>query len=89
MALGARKADVVRLFMIAGLKLALAGILVGIVVALTTVPMMGSLLYGVAPIDPLTFLVAPVVLLGAALLASALPARRAAAGDAARALRAE
>jgi predicted permease len=89
MALGARRADVVRLFMIAGLKLAVAGIVVGMAAALGAAPMMRDLLYGVDPIDPLTFLLAPVMLLGTALLAAALPARRAAAADAARALRAE
>ena len=89
MALGARRVDVMRLFVVAGVKLTLAGILFGVAVALAVTPMMRELLYAVDAFDPLTYVLTPILLLGAALLATALPARRAASADAVRALRAE
>jgi ABC-type lipoprotein release transport system permease subunit len=51
--------------------------------------LMKSLLFGISPLDPLTYVAAPVVLVAAAVLASYLPARRAAAVDPVIALRAE
>ena len=50
---------------------------------------MKSLLFGISPLDPLTYAVVPLVLVSAALLASYLPARRAAAVDPVESLRAE
>jgi ABC-type antimicrobial peptide transport system permease subunit len=89
MALGARKAHVMRLFVAEGMTLALGGILLGSLGALVVTPMMGGLLFGVDPADPLTLLMTPGVLLLAALAACAVPASRAARADPTSALRSE
>jgi putative ABC transport system permease protein len=89
MALGARQADVLKLVVSQGMTVALIGAGVGIAGALLLVRVMKSLLYGVQPTDPLTFLLVPAVLCGTALLATWLPARRAAKVDPMRALRYE
>ena len=77
MALGAQKADVLRLVLGQGLKLVLVGVAIGIVGALALTRFMFSFLYGVKPTDPMTFLAVSLILTGAALLASYIPARRA------------
>jgi putative ABC transport system permease protein len=77
MALGARHSDVLRLVMGHGSKLALLGVGIGIAGALALARFLSSLLYGIKPTDPLTFLIVSVVLIGVALLASYIPARRA------------
>ena len=89
MALGASRADVVRLVAGHGMRLALAGAAIGLVGALTLARLMSSLLYGVTPSDPLTFLVALAGLVSVALLASYIPARRAITVDPMEALREE
>jgi ABC-type lipoprotein release transport system permease subunit len=61
-----------------GGRLALAGIVAGTIAAALAAVAMQSLLYEVRGLDPLTFAIAPVVLALAALLASYVPARRAA-----------
>jgi len=78
MALGAHRGNVLGLVVRAGLKLALAGIVLGLVVALALTRVLGNLLFGVTPNDPLTIIVVSLLLLGIALLACWLPARRAA-----------
>jgi putative ABC transport system permease protein len=88
-ALGARPAQVLRLVLRQGLTLALAGIATGLAAAWVLSRYVASLLYGVTPHDPLTFVAIPVVLLLVALLASILPARRAVRIDPVAALRAE
>ncbi|MGE3277713.1 MAG: ABC transporter permease [Vicinamibacterales bacterium] len=76
-AVGANDAGVLALIMGHGLRLAGAGILVGTGAALLLTRLMSSLLYGVAPSDPVTFVVVPVALAAVAALASAIPALRA------------
>jgi predicted lysophospholipase L1 biosynthesis ABC-type transport system permease subunit len=88
-ALGARGADVVRMVLGQGLAMAALGVGAGLVAALAATRFLSGLLYGVSPTDPPTFAAVAVTLLGAGLLASWLPARRAVRVDPARALRAE
>ncbi|HET9409035.1 MAG TPA: ABC transporter permease [Candidatus Sulfotelmatobacter sp.] len=77
MALGARRDDILRLFLRKGVALAGVGIVAGVVFSASTASMMASLLYGVRPHDPAVFLIVPLLLLAVAALASYLPARRA------------
>ena len=77
MALGAQQRDVLRLILGQGTKLALLGLCAGIVAALLLTRLMASLLYGVSATDPLTFGTVAIVLLGGAVTASYIPARRA------------
>jgi putative ABC transport system permease protein len=76
-ALGAGPADILRLVMGQGIGLALAGIAVGLVCAAVVTRGLEKLLYGVKPLDPATFAVVVAVLLGAAVMASFIPSRRA------------
>jgi predicted permease len=77
MALGARRADILRMFLGKGVALAGVGIVTGLVFSASTASMMASLLYGVRPHDPAVFLIVPLLLFAVAVLASYLPARRA------------
>jgi len=77
MALGARREDILRMFLHKGVALAGMGIVAGLVFSAATASMMASLLYGVRPHDPAVFLIVPLLLLAVAALASYLPARRA------------
>jgi predicted permease len=77
MALGARRGDILRMFLRKGVALAGLGIVAGLVVSAATASMMASLLYGVRPHDPAVFLIVPLLLFAIAVLASYLPARRA------------
>jgi len=88
-ALGATRGDVNRMFLFQGLKPALAGMTLGIVIAAFAVRILRSQLFGVAPTDPLTFVVVPSVLLVVALLACLLPTVKATRLDPTVALRAE
>jgi putative ABC transport system permease protein len=77
MALGAKRADVLRLVVRQGMILALIGLCIGLIGALSLSRVMRSMLHGVSPTDPLTFTGVSIVLLGVALLACLIPARRA------------
>jgi predicted permease len=81
MALGARRGDILRMFLGKGVALAGLGIVAGLVFSAATASMMASLLYGVRPHDPAVFLIAPLLLFAIAVLASYLPARHAAMVD--------
>ena len=76
-AVGARSTNILRLVIRQGLKLAGTGLLIGVVAALILSRLMSSMLYGVSATDPVSLLVAILVLGLAALLACLLPALRA------------
>jgi len=88
-ALGAQKRDILSLVVGQGVKLALTGAAVGIAGAFAATRLISSLLFGVTPTDPLTFLGVSLLLLLVAVLASWLPARRATKVDPMEALRCE
>jgi predicted permease len=88
-ALGADRRDVRRLIVQQGVGLGAIGIAIGGVLALAASQVLGSLLLGVSPADPLTFVAITLLFLGTTLLATWAPARRAMAIDPVRALRAE
>jgi len=77
MALGAARTDVLRLIVGEAARLVAVAGIIGIVAALALTRLLRTLLFGVQPTDLATFLIAPVVLGSVALLAAALPARRA------------
>jgi putative ABC transport system permease protein len=77
LALGAQSQNILRMVLRQGLGLAIAGAAVGLVCALIVSHLMAGLLYGVRPTDPLTFAGVAVLLIGVALLACYVPARRA------------
>jgi predicted permease len=77
MALGARREDILRMFLHRGVVLAGVGVIVGLVFSASAASVMASLLYGVRPHDPAVFLIVPLLLFAIAVLASYLPARRA------------
>jgi putative ABC transport system permease protein len=89
MALGAERGQVARQVVGGSLKLALLGVAAGLATAAGLTGFLASLLYEVRPLDPATFAAVFGVLLGVALLASYLPARRAAKVDPVVALRCE
>ncbi|HLK17313.1 MAG TPA: ABC transporter permease [Bryobacteraceae bacterium] len=89
LALGARPADVRLMFVRYGAGLCAIGIAIGIGAAAAVTPLMKSLLYGVAPVDPMTFTAVPVALVVATLAASYLPARRVSAVDPVACMKAE
>jgi len=88
-ALGAERLDVLSLVVGKGLKLAVIGSAIGLVCALAITRLVSRLLYGVSPLDPVTFASMPLLLVVVAMLASWIPARRAARVDPMEALRYE
>ncbi len=89
LALGAQKRELRWMFVRSALVLTAIGVAIGLGAAAGLTQLMKSLLFGVSPVDPVTYVGIPVVLAACAALASYLPARRAAAIDPMEALRAE
>ena len=89
MALGAQARQVRALYLRRGMIIVAAGLLLGLSAAAAVTRLMQSLLFGVAPLDPITFIAMPSVLAAAALLATYLPARRALSVDPVETMRAE
>jgi putative ABC transport system permease protein len=77
MALGAGRAEVVKLVVRQGMVLTVTGMGAGLLTALAVTRTLSSLLYGVRPMDPATFMAVPIVLICVALAACFIPARRA------------
>jgi len=77
MALGAQRSDVLRMVLADGARMTLAGVCIGMVAALALTRLMSSMLFGVAPTDPLTFAAVALLLGSIALLACCVPAQRA------------
>jgi len=88
-ALGAERSDILGLVLTRGARLALTGVGIGMAAALGVTRVMASLLFGVGPADPLTFIVVFAVFTLVAVLACYIPARRAAGVDPMAALRYE
>jgi len=77
MALGAQRSDVLKMTVGQGLRLVLTGVAIGLAAAFVLTRVMATLLFGVSPTDPLTFVSISIVLIGVAALASYIPALRA------------
>lgn len=88
-ALGARARQAVAVFVREGLRLSLLGTVLGVLLGMISTPLLRALLFGVHPLDPLTFTCVGLAVTAAAVLASWAPARRAAAVNPAETLRAD
>jgi putative ABC transport system permease protein len=89
MALGARSADIFRLVIKQGMTNVLIGIAVGLILSLIATRILSGLLYGISATDPVTIIQASLLLVGTALLACLIPARKATRSDPLTALRTE
>jgi len=89
LALGAQKGGLKWMFVRSALVLTGIGVVIGVCAAAGLMQLMKSLLFGISPLDPFTYIAIPLVLVASAALASYLPARRAASVDPVEALRAE
>jgi ABC-type antimicrobial peptide transport system permease subunit len=77
MAIGAQRSDMLRMILRRGLRLTLAGLLAGLAASAVLTHFLTHMLYGVKPLDPVTFAAVSIVLLGVSALASFAPAWRA------------
>ena len=77
MALGAEAGSVRWLIVSQGVRLLIAGTMVGLIAAFAISRLLGNLVFGISPTDPLTFVGMPLLLAGVALIANLVPARRA------------
>jgi hypothetical protein len=89
LAMGAEPRAVVRMVVRQGTGIALVGLVVGVGLALPMARLLNSMLYGVTPWDPIAYIATPLILAGVAMLASWIPARRAARTDPVEALRSQ
>jgi len=89
LALGAQRSGLRWMFVRSALALTAIGVVIGMGAAAALTQLMKSLLFGVSPLDPVTYVAIPLVLAVCAVLASYLPARRAAGVDPVEALRSE
>jgi ABC-type antimicrobial peptide transport system permease subunit len=89
LALGAQRGSLSWMFIRSALVLTGIGAVIGICAATALTQSLRSLLFGITPLDPISYVTVPCVLIAAALLASYLPARRAASVDPMHALRTE
>jgi ABC-type antimicrobial peptide transport system permease subunit len=88
-ALGAQKSELKWMFVRSAMVLTGFGVGLGVCAAAGLMQLMKSLLFGISPLDPFTYIAIPLVLIASAALASYLPARRAASIDPVEALRAD
>jgi ABC-type antimicrobial peptide transport system permease subunit len=89
MALGAQRADVIRMVLRQSLVMTAAGIVLGLAGAAAVTQYLEAMLFGLTPLDPSTFIAVSVIFALVATLASYMPARRASHADPLVALRAE
>jgi ABC-type antimicrobial peptide transport system permease subunit len=89
LALGAERKNILHMILHQGLALAAIGAGIGLIAALIVARLMRSVLYGVGPTDPITFVAVPAIFIAVAVLACYLPARRATKVDPMIALRRE
>jgi ABC-type antimicrobial peptide transport system permease subunit len=89
LALGAEPRELEKMFLVHGLVLSVAGVVLGLAGAIALGRLLSSLLFGIGPLDPLAFVAAISVTIAAAAVASYLPARRAAMIDPIETLRAD
>jgi predicted permease len=88
-ALGAPRGAIVRMVVRDGMRLAVAGVAIGVALALALTRLLSSVLFGVTPLDPATFVLMAVFLVAVGLAACAIPARRASRTDPMLAMRGE
>jgi ABC-type antimicrobial peptide transport system permease subunit len=89
MALGARRPDILKMITTQGIRLALTGVITGIVCAFFLTRYLETLLFEIRPLDPITYFAVSAILVTVAFLACLLPARRATRIDPIIALRSE